>query len=225
MASRSFFDLLKDAVNQIVSGEEVKEDSGPQKQRKKAAQTDMENAVIILATEVMRLGNTSDETEKILLTFLEKSFGKTQPKRSKQIADHLFVGPQAFTRMACEQLKSLATHDSRFEIIKLLYNIASVDDFVNAKEHSTIQKIAKYLNVSLDELRSIKEQYTRINNPFSMLEIEEVYTVAEVKRAYRKMVLKYHPDKRADGADEAEANGKFREIKKAYELLLKQLKD
>lgn len=225
MSAKTFFDVLKDSINQIVSGDESREESGSQKQRKQAIKNDIEGAIIVLAAEVMRVaGNATEGTEKILFDFLEKNFGKaTAVKRKKQVSEHLFVGPQAYTKMACEQLKSMTTHESKSEIIKLLYNIASADDFVSAREHTVIQKISRYLNITGTELSAIKEQYARVNNPFAVLEMDEVYTVTEVKAAYRKMVLKYHPDKRTDKVDAEEANRKFREIKKAYELILKQL--
>ena len=224
MAGKSFFDVLRDSIHQIVSGEEVKEGSG-QQQRKMAAKADMEHAVIVLATEVMRLrGNASGDTEMMLFKFLEKNFGKTGVKRRKQVSDHVFVGPQAFTRMACEQLNALATHESKYEIIKLLYDIASADDLVTAKEHSTIQKIAGYLGISAEELKSIRALYVRVHNPFAILEMEDTIVVSDVKAAYRKMVLRYHPDKRKDKVDPDEANRKFREIKRAYEQILRQLK-
>lgn len=226
MAGKSFFDVLRDSIHQIVSGGDVKEDSGPQQQRKMAAKADMEHAVIVLATEVMRLrGNASEETETMLFKFLEKNFGKTGVKRRKQVSDHVFVGPQAFTRMACEQLNALTTNESKLEIIKLLYSIASADDFITGKEHSTIQKIAGYLHIPSDELKSIKERYVRVNNPFAILEMDETIIISDVKAAYRKMVLRYHPDKRKDKVDTAEANRKFREIKRAYEQILRQLRD
>ena len=43
------------------------------------------------------------------------------------------------------------------------------------------------------------------------------------KVAYRKMVLKFHPDKREDDVSEEEASLKFREIKRAFETIKKQL--
>jgi DnaJ like chaperone protein len=225
MPTKNFFNTLKDSIHQIVSGDE---DTGPtagEKQHKQAAHNEIESAVIVLATEIMRLdGNYSSESKKVLFDFLEKNFGKVNTaKRNKQINDHLFTGPQPFTKMACEQVKSLATHASKLEIIRLLYEIATLDDFINTKENAVVQKIARYLEVSPDELRTIREKYGRINNPFVILEMEETVSVSKVKVAYRKMVLKYHPDKRKDKATTEEANRKFREIKKAYEMIMKKL--
>jgi DnaJ like chaperone protein len=225
MSSKDFFKTLRDSLSEIVNGDEKIGASESEKQRKQSAQSEIESAVIVLATEIMRLhGNSSTETQKMLTVFLDKNFGKvTASKRNKLINDHLFVGPQAFTRMACEQIKTLTTHGSKLEIIKLLYEIATYDDFIRAKENNTIQKIARYLEISIDELRTIKEKFGRINDPFVILEMEETVSVIKVKTAYRKVVLKYHPDKRKDKVSEEEANRKFREIKRAYELIIKKL--
>lgn len=225
MSSKDFFKTLRDSINQIVSGDEKAGPSAGEKQRQQSAQNEIESAVIVLATEIMRLdGNYSSETKKILFEFLERNFGRISPaKRNKLINDHIFVGPQPFTKMACEQLKSLATHGSKFEIIRLLFEIATFDDFANAKENSVIQKIAKYLEISPDELRALKEKYGRINDPYAVLEVEETNSVSEVKAAYRKVVLKYHPDKRKDKVSIEEANRKFREVKKAYEMIIKKI--
>jgi len=40
----------------------------------------------------------------------------------------------------------------------------------------------------------------------------------EIKKAYRKLAMKFHPD-RHQGDDAKEAEGKFKEVKEAYEML------
>ena len=50
-------------------------------------------------------------------------------------------------------------------------------------------------------------------NPFKILAIEEGATPTEIKKAYRRMSLQYHPDKNPDAGD------LFVKISKAYEVL------
>lgn len=50
-------------------------------------------------------------------------------------------------------------------------------------------------------------------DPYQKLGLPRTATEEEIKKAYKKLAMKYHPDR--DGGDEA----KFKEIKEAYEIL------
>lgn len=53
---------------------------------------------------------------------------------------------------------------------------------------------------------------------YKVLEVERTATQDEIKRAYRKLVRKYHPDVNT-GPDAADAETKFKEVGEAYEVL------
>ncbi|KAB7505206.1 DnaJ-like protein subfamily B member 2 [Armadillidium nasatum] len=52
---------------------------------------------------------------------------------------------------------------------------------------------------------------------YKVLEISKSATAADVKKAYRRLALKWHPDKNPDTQEEA--TRKFKEISEAYEVL------
>ncbi|XP_054719696.1 dnaJ homolog subfamily B member 6-like [Uloborus diversus] len=52
---------------------------------------------------------------------------------------------------------------------------------------------------------------------YGVLELSRTATTQEVKQAYRRLALKWHPDKNLDRKEEAER--KFKEINEAYEVL------
>jgi DnaJ homolog subfamily A member 5 len=52
---------------------------------------------------------------------------------------------------------------------------------------------------------------------YDVLEVSRDATAAELKKAYRKLALEWHPDKNAHRHDEAEA--RFKEVRGAYETL------
>ncbi|CAK9164813.1 unnamed protein product [Ilex paraguariensis] len=52
---------------------------------------------------------------------------------------------------------------------------------------------------------------------YKILGVSKSAPISEIKRAYKKLALQWHPDKNVDNREEAEA--KFREIAAAYEVL------
>jgi len=54
-------------------------------------------------------------------------------------------------------------------------------------------------------------------NYYEMLELTKNASEADIKKAYRKLALKWHPDKNPNNQKEAET--RFKEISEAYEVL------
>lgn len=52
---------------------------------------------------------------------------------------------------------------------------------------------------------------------YKILGVSKTASISEIKKAYKKLALQWHPDKNVDNREEAEA--KFREIASAYEVL------
>ena len=60
-----------------------------------------------------------------------------------------------------------------------------------------------------------------ITNPCSALALDEAVSLTELKRAYKRAALKWHPDKHSGASAEARAaaNARFIEVQASYELL------
>jgi DnaJ like chaperone protein len=223
MTAKFSWNGLFTSISRIISEEQITETRKEKTAREKVHDDEIQLAILVLAADVIRCNrNFNGDTEKYIEEFLILHFGQHGVKhRLKTIQAHLDTGTEPFTRMACRELKLMTTHDSHLSIIGFLLGVAASDDFVNEKELKSIHKIARYLEISERDFKELKYAVLRANSPYAVLEIGENATAEQVKSAYRKMTLKYHPDKRVKSVSEADANIKFRAIQRAFEMIKK----
>jgi DnaJ like chaperone protein len=106
-----------------------------------------------------------------------------------------------------------------------LFGIAVSDGVVSADEVQIIEQIAYKLGISTLDLNSIKSMFIEQTDwAYQVLEIEKSATEDEIKKAYRKMAMKYHPDKVAYLGEDVRksANEKFQKVNEAYEKVKKE---
>lgn len=222
MAKFSFNNLFG-SLSKIISEAEVVEKKDKKHPQQKAHDDEIQNAIIVLASAVVRCNhNYTTETELFIYQFLSKQFGATGVKQKmKAIEGHLEAGPEPLLRIACKELVMLTTHQSRVTITEFLFGVAAVDDFVNAKETRCIHRLAGYIGISEYDFKELRFRFMSENNPYKLLGIDDECSMEEVRVAYRKMVLKHHPDKREAHISEEEASVKFRQIQHAFETIKK----
>ncbi len=225
MAKIFSFNKLIDSVSKLMQEEVVTEQKLNPKQQWN--QIEIENSILVLAAAVIRCDrNFSTDTEKHITDYLNQQFGmRSKSKRLHSVQSHVEIGTEPFTKIACKELKLLTTYNSRVNVLHFLFGVAASDDFINAREVRCIQRIGGYLGVHTKDFVAVKENHTSQHNPYVLLGVEEGVSFEKVKSAYRKMILKYHPDKRDPKVTEEEANRKFREIQKAFDVVSRQMKE
>lgn len=123
------------------------------------------------------------------------------------------------------QLNKQLDYSYRLEMIHFLFGIAAADEGVTSSEKNLIKKIADYMNIMEPDFKSIQAMFiSESDAAFKILEIEPTATDDEVKSAYRRMAMKYHPDKVSHLGEDFKkvANEKFRKVKDAYDQIKKQ---
>jgi DnaJ like chaperone protein len=113
----------------------------------------------------------------------------------------------------------------RVQLIHYLFSIAKADGDVAPAEMNIIQKIATMLGVSAVEFESVKNMFYRnVDSDYKILGVESSVTDEEIKKAYRKMAISFHPDKVATMGEEYQkgAKEKFQQIQDAYEAIKKR---
>ena len=129
-------------------------------------------------------------------------------------------------RKICIQLKSNINHSSRLEIIHFLFGVSYADNEIHLKEVEIIKKIANYMNINPYDFESIQSMFLANENSnsekwYKILGLTKNATDSEVKKAYRKMAVKYHPDKLIGVSEDIKklAEKKFLAVKEAYEQI------
>ncbi|MDG5490562.1 DnaJ domain-containing protein [Psychroserpens sp. SPM9] len=202
--------------------------SRPRTQTRTRPQTrsgDFEVSLLILASVVIKADGKQDQSE---LDFVRQQFVSMYGKDRANQAFRLFKNiskQQIPTRKVCLQIREMMDHASRLQLLHFLFGIAKADGMVTDDEVSQIYMISGYLGISSRDYGSIKAMfYNSSDNAYKILEITKEATNDEVKKAYRKMAKKYHPDKviHLGKEHQAGAEEKFRQVQKAYEQLQKE---
>ena len=192
---------------------------------RKTQSGDFEISLLILASIVIKADGKVDQRE---LDFVRSQFVGMYGKERANHAFKLFSGiikKEVSAHQVCEQIRQHMPHASRLQLLHFLFGIAKADQFVTGSEVEEIRKIAGYLNINQYDYESIKAMfYDASDSAYKMLEITKSATDDELKKAYRKMAKKYHPDKlhglgpeHIKGAEE-----KFSQIQNAYEKIKKE---
>ena len=133
-------------------------------------------------------------------------------------------------RPICQQLNSYVNHASRLQIIHFLFGVSASDNEVHNSEVELIKRIALYLNINQYDFDSIKSMFLiqdgdeNLDNWFKILEVKKNASVQEIKKAHRKMVMKYHPDKLQGVSEDIIklAEEKFKLVQDAYEKIMQK---
>ncbi|GAL81259.1 TerB family tellurite resistance protein [Algibacter lectus] len=195
-------------------------------QRPQTQSGDFEVSLLILASIVIKADGKQDQRE---LDYVRQQFVNMYGKERANTAFALFknINKQnnISTRQVCLQIKQMMDHPSRLQLMHFLFGIAKADGVVTEDEVKQIYTIAGYLGISSRDYESIKAMfYDSSDNAYKVLEITKSASVDEIKKAYRTMAKKYHPDKVIHLGKEHQqgAEEKFRQVQAAYEQIQKE---
>lgn len=195
-------------------------------QRPQTQSGDFEVSLLILASIVIKADGSQDKRE---LDYVREQFvhlyGKDRANKAFRLFKNISDQKNISTRQVCLQIREMMDHPSRLQLLHFLFGIAKADGIVIDDEEKQIYTISGYLGISSRDYHSIKAMfYDSSDNAYKILEIDKSATVDEIKKAYRTMAKKYHPDKVAHLGKEHQkgAEEKFKQVQKAYEQLQKE---
>jgi DnaJ like chaperone protein len=219
--------LIGFALGSILDSAELIETKTISGKRKNTGEGDFKMSLLVLIACVMKAdGNPKKAELAIVKQFLVRNFGEQGALEALSILKELLKQEINETAVA-QQIGLFMNYSSKLELMHLLFQIAYADGCVVASEQHVLQRIAAQFNISQADFNSLRAPYTKtqdVNWAYKALEIEPVANDEEIKKAYRRMAMKYHPDKLNSLGEDVRktATEKFRSIKDAYESLKKQ---
>jgi DnaJ like chaperone protein len=123
------------------------------------------------------------------------------------------------------QIKQNMNYSARLQLLHYLFGIAQADNVIEPNEKEVIAVIAREMGISTQDFESIQAMFIpNTDGDYKILEVERTAADEEIKKAYRRMAMKYHPDKVSHLGDDFQkaAHEKFQSVNKAYENIKKE---
>lgn len=186
---------------------------------------DFSSALLVLSAAVMKADQRLMRSElQYIRDFFLRQFGEVAAAQQIGILKEL-LKKDIPLREVCEQIRHFMEMPLRLQLMHYLFGIAQADGNVDRLEVQVIHTIAHYMGISEKDFESLRAMFFKDPGAaYRILEISEKATDEEVKTAYRKMAMKYHPDKVRNLGEQHEkaAQEKFVKVQEAYEQLKKE---
>ena len=207
-ARRGFKDIFEQATQQNVSP------------------GDFELNLLSLASIVIKADGTVSQTElDYARQYFVRAYGKERANATFRTFNEVIKNRDVSAARICRYLNMRTRYEVRLQILHFLFGIAQADGNVSEPEVKVMSEIAGFFRINHQDFESIKAMFFKnADSAYKILEIQKDATNDEVKKAFRTMAKKYHPDKLMD-MDEAYREGaeeKFRKVQEAYETIQKE---
>lgn len=214
--------ILGYTFGKMFSDKSLSVEGTPQATRPQTRPGDFSLALLVLSAAVMKADNRVLKSElDFVKDFLRKNFGARQADQLTLMLRDVLNQP-INTREVAEQIRRHMDVAKRRLLIQYLYGIAKSDGQIHTNEITIIRQIAGWMAISAADLSSIEELFNAGSpDPYKVLEIHPKATDSEVKKAYRRLAVKFHPDKVLDlgEAHKKQARERFDAIQSAYEQI------
>lgn len=188
-------------------------------------QRDFNVSLLVLSAAVMKADGSVKKSElDYVKSFFLRNFGQERAEKYiLMLREILKQDIQVYE--VSQQVGRFMEYSSKLQLLHYLFGIASADGTTHENEVDVISVISKYMGISSSDFQSIKAMFVQqVDGAYKILGIDANATDDEVKKAYREMAKKYHPDKVAYLGEDVRksAEQKLQEVNEAYEKIRKQ---
>jgi len=186
---------------------------------------DFSVSLLVLSAAVMRADGKVMKSElDYVRSFFARQFGPEIAANRIQMLQEILKQDFNLPEV-CQQIGQHMDYPARLQLLHYLFGISAADNHYNPKEVEMVGTIAGFLGIDRQDYESIRAMFVKeIDSSYKVLEINPEATDEEVKAAYRKMAVKYHPDKVEHLGPEIQksAKEKFQMLQAAYDEIKKR---
>jgi DnaJ like chaperone protein len=186
---------------------------------------DFSVSLLVLSAAVMRADGKVMKSElDYVRSFFARQFGPEIAANRIQMLQEILKQDFNLPEV-CQQIGQHMDYPARLQLLHYLFGISAADNHYNPKEVEMVGTIAGFLGIDRQDYESIRAMFVKeIDSSYKVLEINPEATDEEVKAAYRKMAVKYHPDKveHLGPENQNSAKEKFQQLQAAYDEIKKR---
>ncbi|MCX6285950.1 MAG: TerB family tellurite resistance protein [Bacteroidetes bacterium] len=186
---------------------------------------DFSMSLLVLSAAVMKADNKVVKSElDYVRSFFIRQFGEEEGSRMMLMLREI-LKQEIQLQEVSSQIGQYMDYSSKLTLLHFLFGIAAADGEYHPDEVSVIETISGFMGISHQDFTSVKAMFVKDTNwAYTVLEIIPDASDDEVKKAYRDMAKKHHPDMVAQLGDDIKraATEKFQKINAAYEEIRKQ---
>lgn len=184
-------------------------------------------SLLVLVSAVMKADGKVLKSElDYVKKFLVHNFGEASAQEGIRMLRDLLKQSIPVNEV-CLQIKQNMNYSARLQLVHFLFGIAQADGHVDVKEQELITHICNQMGISTSDFQSIQAMFVpNTDSDYKILDIDRSASNEELKKAYRRMAMKFHPDKVSTLGEDVQnaAKEKFQKVNRAYENIKKERK-
>lgn len=194
--------------------------------RQNVSPADFELNLLSLCSIVIKADGVVSQRElNYVRQYFTATYGKERANVVFRTFNEVIKKRELSAQRICNYLNQRTRYEIRLQLLHFLFGIAHSDGRISQPELDKLNQLASFLRIGNYDFNSIKAMFFKEDDQsYKILEIDKSATNDEVKKAYRKMAKKFHPDRviTEDEAIKKGAEEKFKQVQKAYEAIQKE---
>lgn len=183
---------------------------------------DFNISLLVLTAAVMKADGSVKKSElDFVKRFFITQFGATQSGQYVKMLGEI-LKQDINVREVSVQIGRYMDYSSKLLLLQYLFGVALADGKHHPNEVSLIESISMFMSIGPKDYQSIKAMFIKeTDSAYKILEVTPTATDDEIKKAYRELAKKYHPDKVNHLGEDVKkaAEQKFTTLNAAYESI------